>query len=584
MAVTAPVITLLPDPPLPTDAPAVFDTKAGASLLAQQAMVPEINLSLSWVETQTNVTEGYKNAAAGSATAAASSASAANTAKLAAQQAVADAAAAGAAQVNLAAQQVTLAKAQADLSKQHADSSQAYAAAAQSAVGAPSLAGNAYKVLGVNGNATGVAWTWGLPNTALATRGQAVIWGNGQPVWGFPDRIGDVVMSANDPGSLYLPCDGTVRLKAPFPLLAAKLGSLGGKTGSDFVTQATSVTTGTCVGIAVAPNPTVGGKPYVLQVFSNGDASMSIDGGATWRTLTALKSALSGSSRTPLSVTYDPKNKKWIIPLSALSGADLQYVEMGLDGNSAGSMTGFGGYAAGSAFSKIVCDKNGTWIGLLTTTSRYVYRATNGGSSGNSSWSQIDATQTTVWVDLDTDDQGTWVVVGNVYSVISRDGGLTFKAASANATSGGYVFVVTDKKGNWLTGGNSGGTTFKRSADNGLNFFLSGSPVGSQLGATAAYSDGFFFFTTGGSIHSTSSDLAVASFGQSAYNIMPVTNISGMFKVAALDGWVFGSINVSPATVVKSIPTYAYDTVSQFALPYVTAPLGLNCYIRALEA
>ncbi|QIG20498.1 hypothetical protein FY041_23430 [Pseudomonas monteilii] len=579
-----PVIKALPAAPTRSDGADDFAAKADTFVAALPPLVVQINSTSEWIGGQVAAVEDYKNAAAGSASAASDSASAANTAKLAAQQAVTDAEQAGAAQVNLAAQQVTLAKAQADLSKQHADSSQAYAAAAQSAVGAPSLAGNAYKVLGVNGNATGVAWTWGLPNTALATRGQAVIWGNGQPVWGFPDRIGDVVMSANDPGSLYLPCDGTVRLKAPFPLLAAKLGSLGGKTGSDFATQATSVTTGTCVGIAVAPNPTVGGKPYVLQVFSNGDASMSIDGGATWRTLIALKSAISGTSRTPLSVTYDPKNKKWIIPLSALSGENLKYVEMGLDGNSAGGTNGFGNYAAGSAFSKIVCDKNGTWIGLLTTTSRYVYRATNGGSFDNSSWSQIDATQTTAWVDLDTDDQGTWVVVGNVYSVISRDGGLTFKAASANATSGGYVFVVTDKKGNWLTGGNSVGTTFKRSADNGLNFFLTVSPIAPLLGATAAYSDGFFFFATGGSIYSTSSDLAVASFGQSAYNMMPVTNISGMFKVAALDGWVFGSINVSPATVVKSIPTYAYDTVSQFALPYVPAPLGLNCYIRALEA
>lgn len=38
-----PLVSLLPDPPLPTDAEQVFDNKAGASLIAQQAMVPEMN-------------------------------------------------------------------------------------------------------------------------------------------------------------------------------------------------------------------------------------------------------------------------------------------------------------------------------------------------------------------------------------------------------------------------------------------------------------------------------------------------------------------------------------------------------------
>lgn len=583
MAVTAPVITPLPDPPLPTDSPATFDSKAGASLLAQQAMVPQINASLSWIATQVNASEGYKNAAASSATAAANSASAANTAKLAAQQAVADAAAAGAAQVNLAAQQVTLAKAQADLSKQHADSSQAYAAAAQSAAGAPSLAGNAYKVLGVNGDATGVAWTWGLPNTALATRGQAVMWGNGQPVWGFPDRIGDVVMSANDPGSLYLPCDGTIRLKAPFPLLAAKLGSLGGKTGSYFATQATSVTTGTCVGIAVAPNPTANGKPYVVQAFSDGTLSVSKDGGATWSTMTGFQGQV--SARTALSISYDPKNKKWLLPLSAVSGEHPIYLEINLEVSS--GTTAVAPVGLGVAFSKIICDKNGVWLALPTSTSRYAYRSANSGSFNNGAWTQVDLTQTTVWADLDADDQGTWVVVGNVYSVVSRDGALTFKAASANATSGGYAFVSTDKKGNWLIGGNNGSTTFKRSADNGLNFFIAGSPIAVQAGCMSAYSDGFFFFSTSSSIYSAPSDpsIMVVSGVSASYVIQPVTNISGMFKVAALDGWVFGAVTTTNnPTVVKSVPSYTYDTASQFALPYLPAPLGFNCYIRALEA
>lgn len=44
-----PLIDLLPNPPLPTDSEDVFDAKAGASLTAQQAMVPQINTSVAFI-------------------------------------------------------------------------------------------------------------------------------------------------------------------------------------------------------------------------------------------------------------------------------------------------------------------------------------------------------------------------------------------------------------------------------------------------------------------------------------------------------------------------------------------------------
>lgn len=570
-----PVIPELPPAPTRADGAVDFSTKADALAAAWPPTIVALNASYAWVAQQVSAAEGYKNAASGSANAAANSALAANTAKLAAQQAVTDATNAGAAQV-------TLAKNQADLSKQHADSAQVYAAAAQSAAGAPSIAGNAYKVLGVNGSATGVAWTWGLPNTALATRGQAVMWGNGQPVWGFPDRIGDIVMSANNPGSLYLPCDGTIRLKAPFPLLAAKLGSLGGKTGADFATQATSVTTGSCVGIAVAPNPVAGGKPYVMQAFSNGFLSLSKDGGSTWQT----NSNLNAVGITLNSVTFDPKNKKWIFTFPVLAGNNPRYYELDHEGISGATRTVLGAPDS-SAFSKIVCDKNGVWVGIPTVSSRYVYLATGAGSFNNVNWTQIDLGQTITWADIDTDDQGTWVLVGGIYSMISRDGGLTFKSASANLGSGAYSFAANDKKGNWLLGG-TGTAAYKRSADNGLNFYAAASPSAAQLGSTGGYSDGFFFFATTAAIYSVPADpgaVSIAGSTSAAYSLMAATNISGMSKVAALDGWVFGAVTTTNnPTVVKSVPSYTYDTASQFALPYLPAPVGLNCYIRALEA
>lgn len=62
-----PSIDLLPDPPLPTDPEDIFDAKAGASLTAQQAMVPQINITLTWIGQQVSAVDGYRQAAAASA-------------------------------------------------------------------------------------------------------------------------------------------------------------------------------------------------------------------------------------------------------------------------------------------------------------------------------------------------------------------------------------------------------------------------------------------------------------------------------------------------------------------------------------
>ena len=102
MAVTAPTITPLPPAPLPTDAEAVFDAKAGVRLTAEEVMVVELNASFGWVATQVSAAEDYKNAAATSAGAAADSAAAANSSKNAAAQSATAAAESGAAQVQLA--------------------------------------------------------------------------------------------------------------------------------------------------------------------------------------------------------------------------------------------------------------------------------------------------------------------------------------------------------------------------------------------------------------------------------------------------------------------------------------------------
>lgn len=86
-----PQVNLLPDPPLPTDAEDVFDAKAGASLTAQQAIVPQINAALTFInDIAVNANEAIeasatavaaKNAAVASANNAAASAIAAESAQ-----------------------------------------------------------------------------------------------------------------------------------------------------------------------------------------------------------------------------------------------------------------------------------------------------------------------------------------------------------------------------------------------------------------------------------------------------------------------------------------------------------------------
>ncbi|WP_046787120.1 hypothetical protein [Pseudomonas putida] len=60
---TIPTLTPLPDPPLPTDPEALFDTKAGNSLAAQKSMVDELNSSFGWVESQVEEINAIRAAA-----------------------------------------------------------------------------------------------------------------------------------------------------------------------------------------------------------------------------------------------------------------------------------------------------------------------------------------------------------------------------------------------------------------------------------------------------------------------------------------------------------------------------------------
>jgi len=120
-----PLLTTLPQPPLPSDPEEIFDSKAGATLLAQKTLVDEMNTST--IPGINAVTGGIQ----ASVDAAAASAAAALLSKNDAAQSVLDAAE----QVQLAADQVALAEDQVALSVIQANNAQASAIAAESAQG-----------------------------------------------------------------------------------------------------------------------------------------------------------------------------------------------------------------------------------------------------------------------------------------------------------------------------------------------------------------------------------------------------------------------------------------------------------------
>lgn len=127
----APIITPIPTPPIRSDAPADFATKADAFAASLPQFVTEANTSAEFVDQRAIEADASATAAADSALAAAGSGAA-------------------------AADQVALAIQEADRSESAASSAEVSAAAAGAAAGLPSLAGNAGKALVVLPDESGV--------------------------------------------------------------------------------------------------------------------------------------------------------------------------------------------------------------------------------------------------------------------------------------------------------------------------------------------------------------------------------------------------------------------------------------------
>ena len=541
MAVTAPTLTTLPDPPLPTDAEADFDAKAGASLTAQVVMVVEINSSLTWIATQVNAAEGFKNAAATSAGAAAGSASAANTSKNAA-----------AAQVSLAAGQVVLAANQVVLANNAKSSAEVAAAAAQAAAGLPSLVGNANKVLRVNAGATAVGWGVGLPALPAAAGKTLVVSAGGTAVeWAEQYKVGDVLMSARNPGALWLPADGAIRAQSSYPVLFAALGLIGNSIGSVWASVALPIPMTSSGSIATGKNGTT------IAMSASGVVTRSLDKGVTWG-----PSIASGLTGTLQSLATNGAGV-WIATNSNSNGVCVRSLDDGLTWSNINLPT-----TTSSGHSKVIYVGGTSFVAMRAASYSSVSVSNNNGAS----WSTVVHNGTTATASgIGSDENGVVLLAVGVQLSRSVDYGQTWTIITAPASA--IAGIATDSVGNWVISGGNGNTNTYVSNNNAQGFTLT------PMGATPSvidivYMDGAFFLRTGngaGGTHYTYKD--------GVFTPLPVSAALGNLSHAGNNILLALSTNI----VYRGLP-YSYDTATQFQLPAPRIVAGVKSYIKALEA
>ncbi len=525
MAVTStpPQLTPLPPAPLPTDAEAVFDAKAGVRLTAEEVMVTEINTSLTWTAGAMAATLDYKNAAATSASAAADSASAAATqANLATTN--------GAAQVSLAATQAGMASTARQGAEDALASTQVVAAAAQAAAGLPSFTGHdAFDVLQIDAAKSGVQW---------GKVGQVV---------------GDIIQSVANPGALYLPADGSIYMKSAYPLLAAAVGTIGEKNfGTTFSTYAMGQT-----GISISA-----GTTGVLWAAGSSTVRKSTNSGVTWA------QSLDLAALTPSLVSADTKGTVFV----ALSNTGNTGHVRTANGGTTWSSTLNINLMGNEVLTEIKTDNAGVW---LVSTTNYVARSTDDGLT----WASVSGLsqnmifikgEANVWyaysrttantLSKSTDNGVTWISVATPVSTIVIS--LTYIAsniwtvlmsASVKATTlNGGIYVTTNNMSTW---------TLKNNVKSFVNGFT---------GLTYSAVNGFYF--AAGSNSAVSTDLENWTPSSSSTPIPAITDSAGIFYF------------LSGSNVLKSQLLYFYDTATQFRVPKLPSIGTVIPYIKSKVA
>ena len=541
---TPPSISILPPAPLPTDAEAVFDAKAGVRLTAEEVMVTEQNAALAWQAGSMAETKGYKDAAAISAGAASDSAIAASGFKNAAAQ-----------QVGLAADQVALA----NTAKGEA---QAAALAAGAAAGLPPER-VPFSVLQING-AGAVGWGYGLPDRAAAQAGYSLILGPGKvPTWGFAsDQIGDILYTSRAPGSTYLPANGGIYLQSAYPQLFAQIGLIGGQRATSFVAKS-----------ATPPFASMefGENGVVLGVSGTagtaGNVYKSTDYGLTF----ALVSTASANGANLLHLG----GSKW---LGYGNGTNTIIISSD-DGATWIPVSVAPGYSATTA----ATDKAGTI--LLVMSNSVVYRSINYGVT-------FTSLSFNLGIQFCYAGAGRWV---SNYS-----GNQTYLCSSSDAFStwsllqvpnllalGIYGFASDPTTGvvvGFVNGGTAANLNLVISYDFGVSF--------TAAAAGGAYSPRSLVFCGADTwlicCYSTTSAYEVRKSvnGAKTFSAGPVANTSVSplrYTADALKGYVIANCQAAGAgSYSVSAPALGYDGATQFKVPTLTKQEGVSPYVKAV--
>ena len=546
-----PLIPLLPPAPSRAQGQAAFNLTADPFIAAMPPMVVSVNTSLAWIAQQVAAVADYRQQAAISAQSSAdSAASSAQQVQLAKDQ------------VGLAKDQVALAKAARQGAEAARDSAQNYLAAVGAAAGLPALSGKAGKALVVNDAATGAVWGDPYPAYAGKARMSLQVLPNELGVrWvDVGDRIGDVLVSARSPGSQYIPADGSVYLKSAFTELFQLIGLIGGTKANTWTSLTSGYGTANIVGTAtddsgvwmflgsdgklrrstddgvtntVIANVTVSGpvgliycgnKTFIALGGSSSACLKSSDGGVTWSLMPAFGS-------TSVSLFCGASDGQGALVIGGQNG-NYSYAYRSVDNGATWTLVTVGGN--GYSLQAVAIGRDGKAYAITNSVSvggggdTYVTRTLFVSTNYGAAWTQTrlnmsDLSGTSFIASLATDMNGLWLfTLGSRTYRIGDNGNGNALLVTGNGR------IATDKNGTWL------------------------------LGDTVSTNDAIDF---------ASANLAAPVASTAA------ASRAGTFMVGATSG-----------SLRRSVPTFPYDSASQFAVPNISSPIGVKAYIKAKEA
>lgn len=499
---TVPAITPLPPAPTRADAPSDFTARADAFVAAQVAMVDELNGAIDFINQRAvDADSGASSASESSDTAGQHAQAAASQAGLAATERQSAEIAAGQAQV--------------------------FAAAAGAAIGLPAFEGKGGKYVRIKPDETGV--DYGTP--------------------GF--EVGDILVTARDPGPTYLPATAGIYLQSAWPALAELLGTVPDNPTAPWAPVSAGLS------FYDGAGPATDGLGIWMVGSRTGGLTISLDNGLTWGTTTV--GSVNTSSLCALG------GGKWLLFASSVG-----YVST----NNGASWTVLAGLAF-SAVTVYATESNGAGVVIAAAGNTGTTKAMRSADNGVT-WSPIDpGFGSDNILALCNDGADVWVA-GSSAGKLSRssDGGLTWSLVTPTGIPASTPIndLACDQNNVIIAVGGSG--TASRSLDNGLTWAALTPGVGTDsLNGVATDGQGSWYLTGGGSTRFS------ANNGTSW--VSSTVGFASRRKLAVGNDrtWV-----MSGNSGVARLFPYTYDPTTQFKnVNHDTGSEQLSAYIKATE-